>query len=131
MDPLAALSLASSVAQLLDFGAKVYRETREIAHGGSSDAVKDLNMLAKDLEIINKGLLERYKSIEKRVLTAEESGLVDIARQCRAISQEILDCTRSLITEKKLKDTNAKQPRYRHIADETGECSIENSMEQT
>ncbi|CZR57988.1 uncharacterized protein PAC_07878 [Phialocephala subalpina] len=125
MDPLTALSLASSVAQLLDFGAKVYRETQEIARNGSSDSVKHLNLLSKDLETINTGILKRYKPLENRALTDEENGLVDVARQCRAISQEILDCTRSLISDEKLKKTNAKRPGYRHIADETGEASNE------
>jgi hypothetical protein len=125
MDPLTALSLASSVAQLLDFGAKVYRETQEIIRTGSTDSVKHLNLLSMDLEKINTGLLKRYKPLETRALTDEESGLVDVARQCREISQEILDCTQSLISDDEFKSTNTKKTGYRHIADERGEAEHE------
>jgi hypothetical protein len=125
MDPLTALSLASSVAQLLDFGAKVYRETQEIIRTGSTDSVKHLNLLSMDLEKINTGLLKRYKPLETRALTDEESGLVDVARQCREISQEILDCTQSLISDDEFKSTNSKKTGYRHIADERGEAEHE------
>ena len=58
LDPLTALSIASSVIQIVDFGCKLVSETQEIYHsvnGATKDNVtsgeiaKDINLLYKDL----------------------------------------------------------------------------------
>jgi hypothetical protein len=56
LDPLTALSVASSIVQLIDFSSKVIKQTYEIANRGSSrDILKaaelnnDLLELARDL----------------------------------------------------------------------------------
>ena len=62
MDPLSALSLAASVAQLIDFGSKVFLETRQIAQSGSSISVEHLSTVAKDLVEINSSLQQQLNS---------------------------------------------------------------------
>jgi hypothetical protein len=58
MDPLSALSLASSVVQLIDFGCKVIRQTKEVDQFGStvtigylSDATSDLTKITSSLQL--------------------------------------------------------------------------------
>jgi hypothetical protein len=56
MEPLAALSLAACVAQFIDFGGKILRETREVTKSGSSISVKHLAVITNDLVDINSSI---------------------------------------------------------------------------
>ena len=49
MDPLSALSLAACIAQFIDFGMKIVRESKEIADTGSPVFVQNLKTLTSDL----------------------------------------------------------------------------------
>jgi hypothetical protein len=55
LDPLTALSLASSVIQFVDFGIKLFRSGRELygSSNGSSVGNQDLDTIAKDLKGLN------------------------------------------------------------------------------
>lgn len=59
LDPLTALSLASSIVQLVDFSAKVVSESRQIYQAGS--AIQN-----DELEIISNDLLDLVKTVELR-----------------------------------------------------------------
>ena len=56
MEPFTALSLAACIAQFLEFGGKLIKETREIAKSGSSDDVESLLTRTNDLMDITKSL---------------------------------------------------------------------------
>ena len=49
MEPLAALGLASAVAQFLDFGAKVFQASKHITDDGPTVSNAQLQALAVDL----------------------------------------------------------------------------------
>jgi hypothetical protein len=97
MEALAAVGLASSIAQFLDFGAKVFNATKEVAANGSGTSVIHLSKLSADLEKVGAGLFDQYRPFEKKSLTNEERGLIEVAQQCRAISDEIQEYIAGLI----------------------------------
>lgn len=56
LDPLTALSLASSVVQLVDFSIKLLAESKEIYQKGSTLEHKDLGLLIEDLGLLSNQL---------------------------------------------------------------------------
>ena len=72
MEPLVALSLASSVAQFLDFGGKLFRGTKEIAEAGSTISVTHLRHLATDLAKINSSIVRHLDALGSEALSEEE-----------------------------------------------------------
>lgn len=74
MEPLVALSLAASVAQLIDFASKLVGKTREIALAGSSVSVNHLSTLTFNLLDINNSLKAQTNlaRAENAPLTKEE-----------------------------------------------------------
>ena len=58
LDPLSALSLTSSIVNLVDFSCKVVSESREIYQSGSIITNDELEQIANDLS----GLLQMVKS---------------------------------------------------------------------
>ena len=74
MEPLAALGLAASVAQFIDFGSNLVGKTREIAKAGSSVSVDHLSSLTSNLLDINKSLNSQMvlAAPENAPLTKEE-----------------------------------------------------------
>ncbi|KAF4337109.1 P-loop containing protein [Fusarium beomiforme] len=97
MEALAAVGLASSIAQFLDFGAKVFNATKEVAAYGSGTSVIHLSKLSADLEKVGAGLFNQYQSLEETLLTNEERGLIEVAQQCRAISDEMQEYIADLV----------------------------------
>ena len=74
MEPLVALGLAASVAQLIDFASKLVGKTREIALAGSSVSVNHLSTLTFNLLDINNSLKAQTNlaRAENAPLTKEE-----------------------------------------------------------
>jgi hypothetical protein len=74
MEPLVALSLATSVAQFIDFGSKLIRGTKEITEAGSTVSVVHLSNITSDLIGINSSLEEQLlaKSPGHGALSKEE-----------------------------------------------------------
>lgn len=61
MDPLSALSLAACIAQFIDFGSKLFRQTKEISEAGSVVTVEHLATITRDLASINSSLQQPYR----------------------------------------------------------------------
>lgn len=72
MDPLTVLSLASSIAQLLDFGVSLYSAVKEIAETGQTVDVGHLSTLAEDFSGINSSLRSRFQNLNGQSLSAEQ-----------------------------------------------------------
>jgi len=85
MEPLAALGLASAITQFVDFGAKVFRVSRNIA-GQIEDectvTVDELRDVALDLAQVASHLATQTKIHNFPQLLAEEAGLYNVAAQC-------------------------------------------------
>jgi hypothetical protein len=61
LDPWTALSAAASIAQFIEFGAKLVSKSNEIRKGGSSVDIKHLKKITSDLVGLNVGLRSRKK----------------------------------------------------------------------
>ena len=61
MEPLTALGLAANVAQLMDLGISVVRNTKEIANAGSTISAVHLSNLADDIESASSSLTKNLK----------------------------------------------------------------------
>jgi hypothetical protein len=59
LDPLTALSLASSLVQLVDFSITLVKDAREISLGGRSVDVNELEIVTADLIGLNAALKRR------------------------------------------------------------------------
>ena len=99
MEPLSALGLASAVAQLLDFGTKLFRVAREITAHGSSEAIKHVSKTSDEFDRSNKSLLALYEPLLSQRLTAEEQELVNIAKQSSVLSEEIISHLSGMLIE--------------------------------
>ena len=60
MDPLSALSIAACIAQFIDFGSKLFRQTKEISEAGSAVSAEHVATLTRDLSLINSSLQQPH-----------------------------------------------------------------------
>ncbi|MCJ1382575.1 hypothetical protein MMC17_005688 [Xylographa soralifera] len=106
MDPLTALGLAASVAQLIDFGSKIVTKSKEIAENGSSISVTHLSGITNDLVVINSNLEQQlgYRKVPGAGFTKEEQALHDLTLQCKTVAQELIDCLSRVTLDSHKKD---------------------------
>ena len=97
-DPITVFGLAANVVQFLDFGRKVFSTTRQIYyHGVSEQGHIDLDLIAKDLNGIAKGLGTSAKQPrENEQLTGNEVSIQQLAAQCQSICSEISESIEKL-----------------------------------
>lgn len=103
MDPLSALSVASSAIQLLDFGSKLWKQIRElyVSSTGTSDAYNKIMAEARRLRSLNSGLA-RLLAPDKlqRDLTPTEQAVVELCSACDdAAAQVVNELTKLSIGE--------------------------------
>jgi hypothetical protein len=96
LDPLTALSLASSVVQFLDFSAKLVGKGNELykSADGSSVGNAELELIAKDLQELH----ERLQQAPPPPTTLTDSNLAlrKLSKQCSSIAGELLDALEKL-----------------------------------
>ena len=87
MEPLIALGVAASVAQFIDFAAKLVGKTRKIALTGSLVSIDHLSALTSNLLDINHSLKVQTKLARagNAPLTKEEQVSMFSVRQCSAV----------------------------------------------
>ncbi|KAJ5724761.1 hypothetical protein N7493_006489 [Penicillium malachiteum] len=98
LDPLTALSTASAVVQLVDFGMKVLDDTRQIYGEGQLITREELMGVTQDLLHVNQLLV--YKPQPKGLiadpLTDAEKALEKLAADCSIVATELITCLESL-----------------------------------
>ncbi len=72
MDPLTALGLAANVAQFVDFGASIFRDSKEIFHRGSTVSIRHLDELASDIKRVSSSLTGKCADLSSKPLSKEE-----------------------------------------------------------
>ena len=92
MDPLAALSLAASVVQFVDFGLSIAKEGTEVYHSLDGATIQNatLEYITKDLQ----SLMERLKIQPPPVgttFTPAQTSLNNLVKKCSETAKEILD----------------------------------------
>lgn len=98
MDPLSALSIAASVVQFLDFGAKLVGtglETYRTVEGATKDNLETEYLVgyAKDLSA---GLASAQKLNRSKSLSHDEEKLLELARRSHVLADELVSLLVSL-----------------------------------
>lgn len=90
LDPLTALSIASSVLQIVDFGCKLVSETREIYHSASG-ATKDhvtAYEITEDLTVLYSALAGQDKDFKR--LSRDDIALGKLVDSCTEAAHDLL-----------------------------------------
>jgi hypothetical protein len=95
---LTALGLPSAIAQFLDFGAKVFRDSKDIAESGSTVPNTELRGLALDLVQITSSLVTKCKAHHSYQPSREEQDLYDLASQCEKAASQLQHWLDTVIT---------------------------------
>lgn len=91
LGPLEALSVASAVIQMIDFGCKLLSQTQEIYHsanGATKDNVTS-NEIAKDINILYKGLVKQGQSFKRS--SSDDIALGKLVDLCQREAQALLE----------------------------------------
>ncbi|KAM0543994.1 hypothetical protein ACHAPJ_012019 [Fusarium lateritium] len=93
MEALAALSLAGTICQFIDFAGKVVREGKQISMSGSSLSVQHLSVVTNDLKKLVASLKQQFQSCNdsSTELKTEDQALLDLANGCDEVAQALLD----------------------------------------
>ncbi|KAF4459825.1 P-loop containing nucleoside triphosphate hydrolase [Fusarium albosuccineum] len=93
METLAALSLAGTVCQFVDFAGKVIRDGKQISISGSSLSVRHLSLVTNDLEKLLSSLKQQFASCSDPnvALSKEDQALLNLAEGCNEVAQALLD----------------------------------------
>ncbi|KAE8447855.1 hypothetical protein EG329_010084 [Mollisiaceae sp. DMI_Dod_QoI] len=96
LDPLTALSLASSIVQFVDFGIKLVSDGYELYARGSlksndevEQATRDLTQLTQNLAIPSQSFAER-SGTATRLPSKDERRLQEIAEACKELGDQLL-----------------------------------------
>ena len=97
MDPVTAFSLVCGVIQVIDFGTKVVVKCRRLHEEGSLEEHEDIGDIAEHLVNAREDLDRRGDANSMGVqLSPSDKRLSTIARECSAISAELLAKIQSL-----------------------------------
>ena len=90
LDPLSALSLASCVIQIVDFGCKLVSETQEIYHSASGATKENVTSgeIAKDINLLYKDLTSKEKGFQR--LGPDEKALGKLVDSCAREAEALI-----------------------------------------
>ncbi len=97
MEPLAALSIASSIVQFVDFGLKILSKARDIHRDGSIVEHKDLLTVAEDVKDHTTRLNKEVSSIPAGALSDEEKALQELCQGCLVVAEEITNALDKMV----------------------------------
>ncbi|XDG05519.1 hypothetical protein ABKA04_005134 [Annulohypoxylon sp. FPYF3050] len=96
MDPISALSLAANIAQFVDMGVSVVRNTQEIVVGGATISTLHLASLANDIQNIGTSMASKRQASSFDTLSQEEKDLCDLAAKCVETAKELQQCLNNI-----------------------------------
>ena len=98
MDPFSALSLASNICQLLEFGGRLVSGSLELYRSADRAlSVNDeLQAITDDLTGICRALTQPESRIDKQHAIRSELELIPLAQSCKALGEELLSLLNSL-----------------------------------
>lgn len=107
MAELAALGVASSIVQLVHFGASLFSQVREVgrtAHGICEEEI-ELEAIARDLKTLLLKLKPNTAPARCTQVSSDEHTLNELTRPCRALADELL----RIIDDLKVKDLHYRK----------------------
>ncbi len=98
MDPLSALTVASAVVQMVDFGAKLFSKSVELYKSSESSLPTNiqLSLVVEDLSRISGGLAA-VGGLKQEQLTKDEVALNRLASQCNSMANELISDLQRLV----------------------------------
>lgn len=92
MDPITCLSVASNVAQFIDFSFKIYSGTRQLYEDGQLELHGQTAKAIKDLSSFSTAMAPSIRAAEeKRSLTQNEMELETICQDCSRLANEMVE----------------------------------------
>ncbi|KAJ5780478.1 hypothetical protein N7457_005638 [Penicillium paradoxum] len=100
LDPLTALSTASAVVQLVDFGMRILDDSQQLYTEGNLVTLKELKTITQDLVHVNHLLIHRAqpKDTSEDPVSDVEKSLDKLAAECSDVAAELIACLESLDT---------------------------------
>lgn len=92
MDPLNAISLASSIVQFVDFSLELIRGAREIQTAGDVKENKTLEAVTSEMKRLSLTLSSSSNSPQSE----DEKGLCRLAEECKVLSDQILQLLKKI-----------------------------------
>ena len=98
MDPFSALSLASNICQLLEFGGRLVSGSLELyrSRDGTSSVHGELEFIADDLIEMCGALTQPESRIDQQHAIKSELALIPLAQSCKVLGEEFLSVLNSL-----------------------------------
>lgn len=96
MDPFSALSLATNVVQLIDFGTKVVSASFELYSPDVASANKELETIMNDLTKICAGLEQPKDENDAPIPSKSELDLIQLSLSCKNLGEELLSLLHKL-----------------------------------
>ena len=91
MDPLSAFGLACGIVQIVDFSSKILSESKELWKNGNTKANEDLEDITKWIGDMQLALEPPSGQANAgRVSQQAETELLELARNCKEVSDELL-----------------------------------------
>ncbi|KAH7091669.1 hypothetical protein FB567DRAFT_279507 [Paraphoma chrysanthemicola] len=98
MEPIAALSLAANILQIIDFAASLVSTSQQIYEAGSSVKVREVELSVRDFNDLNKTLKSWVRPDVHALgpLTKDQQDLEILALESEKVAQELLDALSGL-----------------------------------
>ncbi|KAF8850252.1 hypothetical protein BDZ45DRAFT_197585 [Acephala macrosclerotiorum] len=103
LDPLTALSVASSVVQFVDFGIKLVSDGVELYEKGRLGNNDELELITKDLTRLTEDIATSTQSEQThsgKPPSKDEYALRELATSCKETGEQLLDLLESLKVQK-------------------------------
>jgi len=126
MDPLTALSVASSVIQFVDFGSKLLSRSRQLYKSKEGVLTEnfDVETITKDITTLVKGLkgkLPEHRSMSVLKPSEDDEALDELCRRCVSIAGELIARLQKVKVKKKKsegkEEEREKAASRTHVAD--------------
>ncbi|KAL8724123.1 MAG: hypothetical protein Q9181_006974, partial [Wetmoreana brouardii] len=131
MDPIAGISLAASVVQLVDFSIKAAKTCQNIYQQGSTSDYIDADYTASHLAYLSTSLQQSLNDTGARsaALSREEKDLKDLARKCEDCAGKLQHKLRKLQTQPQASALEVARKAARSIWKKNDIAKIEEQLE--
>jgi hypothetical protein len=92
MDPISAVSLASTVVQFLDFGLKIVSKASDIYHSVQGAEIRniDLGTVTESLVSLNRRVQNRARRVRAYAVSEDEQALGVLTEECKQIGETLV-----------------------------------------
>lgn len=132
MDPFSAVSVASSIVQLIDFGGKLVDKGLRIYNSADGSLVEHVNKEAAIQHLVY--LTTKLQDSAPTILSDDTTSQVEnhalhaLCAKCRIVGEELLDCLRAVRVDGKNRKWKSFRQALRSVSTEETITSIETRL---